>query len=400
MRVDSAFNVRKMGYIEPSSMLALPSRYVGVEIEVENSPNSIPRQGRWNGWNIHRDNSLRNGGLEFVTPPSYGRELVELLDSFCTAAVGSGMVGTVRTGTHIHVNVTENDVESLKYIVGVYTIFEPALFRMVGEWRRWCNFCYSLEDAPGIITPLRTLFSTSQAQDLRTTATALELYRYSAINLAALSKYGTIEFRLFPTSFVRSELLLWINLVLCIVRGGEELYKTRVSPLKQLKMVGIYELARQVFGENQQAFSSIQGHIKDKDARSCRSILMSYDEVTTELLSAKTLEASGDISPSSNALQLEREFQTDPLAFLASGRAGSASTISAEDNVALRAYMEKHPMKNSPKKKKAPRAAAPTVPPLRAGALRPTLDRPTALNATWVVDGEPLVTGTSTRSSF
>lgn len=358
MLVSKAFNVRRLGFVQPSGELVLPSRHVGIEIEVENVSQSVPRQGVWNGWDIHRDNSLRNAGLEFVTPATYGEDVVRLVHDFCREAQAAGFRGSVRTGTHIHVNMSGNDVETLQYIVATYSVFEPALFRMVGEWRRWSNFCYSLNDAEGVVTPLRTLFSAKTERALRQTATELERVRYTALNLAPLAKYGTIEFRMFPTSFNPDEILLWVNLVLSIVKYGEHLASSKTPILSVLESSGIHALVQQVFGDSAACLAAMRAFVKDRDAVTCRAFLLGCNEVTATLLSGGAVfeDEPKDQAPPAGTRAEIREFITDPFMYLSASNPSPVrkNKIDLSLNPSLALFASKH------KSKKKPRNPSPT----------------------------------------
>lgn len=375
MRVNNAFNVRRLAYANPSQELALPTRHVGVEIEVEQVPPSIPTEGKWHGWDIHRDNSLRNNGLEFVTPPVYGEDLLTMLREFCSAARSVGLQGTVRTGIHIHVNMSDNDVASLEYVVGVYSIFEPMLFRLVGEWRKWSNFCAPLDEVKALHTPLRKLFNGKTEASLRSTARTLEVWRYSSLNLASLAKYGTIEFRMFPTTFDENEILLWINLLLCIVSYGERLYSEKVLPIARLKEQGLGGMADSVFGGRPECLGAIRSFLKERDADRARSFLLSCSAATSQLMEAA--EVSDEGSEPAAALprwpeEDEEYLDFDPVNALSQMlRLGTKKGIDMRECEIFQKYVKSRPPK------KAKQVAEKKEPP--ATRRRPT---PTAIEVT------------------
>src|SRR5690606_34389448 len=93
----------------------------------------------------------------------------------------------------------------------VYCI-EPLIFRFAGEDRRWCSYCNSLNTVPSF--RIKQLLGTtdSDSTEWYNFWSASSGDRYYGFNLTSIGKYGTIEFRYFPTPANKSQLWSWIDL--------------------------------------------------------------------------------------------------------------------------------------------------------------------------------------------
>lgn len=203
-----------------SEHLAIPHAKVGVEIEFEN----------WNGvnttnfWEHHPDGSLRNRGQEFVTRGGLvGKDLIAALDEFVEhAAHNNWQEGHPRAGIHIHVDCTDLDMDrgELATFLSLYMIMEHTLFGYAGEWRRACGFCDALEDSDANFNELGRAIYDKTGAHLKRVLETEALYKYQAINLNALYKFGTLEFRTLPTTFDKDRLLGWINIILQLKKAA------------------------------------------------------------------------------------------------------------------------------------------------------------------------------------
>lgn len=210
----------------PSGRLVLPNAKIGIEIEIEG----------WGGqsgltwWEDTRDDSLRNNGREFVTRGGLvGEDVIEALNEFKAASEAHGwQEGTPRAGIHVHVDCTDLDLEAgqLASFISLYMLAEHAIFSWVGEWRRTCGFCAAWEDTQVDFNKLgRALFDKTGATLARAVGSE-EFQKYQAVNIMALGKYGTLEFRHLPTTFDVNRILTWINIILQLKKSAVALDTT------------------------------------------------------------------------------------------------------------------------------------------------------------------------------
>lgn len=196
-------------FIIPDEPKMVAKRHVGIEVEVEKvyketSPTSF--------WNTKPDNSLRDGGIEYVSKPVDGQyipaALLELSKVLPRKADFS-----LRTSIHVHLNVCDWDSSQVLQYILVYLAVEPLLYKFVGRSRDKNNFCVPLylTDLPKGLNRFAELLAVKRYE------------RYSGLNLDALRKFGTLEFRhMHGTHDLTGKVVNWINLILSIVNYVEK----------------------------------------------------------------------------------------------------------------------------------------------------------------------------------
>lgn len=224
-----------------SSFWPIPNQYIGLEIETEGMPGSsmsLFESSRQPWWTTHQDASLRNNGVEFVlSNPTMGEDLDRAIDFFYST-FSRPWSASGRTSTHIHLNMQqeEDTTEVLRALVALYYALEPAFFASVSEDRKWSGYCNEL-DARGMEC-LTGLYTNGDAQ-IRNWYDSVNILsrtpggRYYGFNIAALLKYGTIEFRHFPCATTRQQLVDYVFLVMEMKRAAQviaEEYSSGASP--------------------------------------------------------------------------------------------------------------------------------------------------------------------------
>lgn len=176
----------------------------GLEFELENVENAqnLPY------WQIKEDNSLRNG-IEYVLDRPYAGATLELaLDAFYGAKLITK--NTARTSTHIHVNVSDCDVDVIRSMIVIMYTIEDALFNVVGEGRKWSGYAMALSEMDPL--RLRRAFRDDREDILLSFNPGRNQERYYGFNFMC-GRHGTVEFRYFPGGPHRKELESWIDLV-------------------------------------------------------------------------------------------------------------------------------------------------------------------------------------------
>lgn len=195
----------------------LPYGKVGIEIETEG----------WQGdgiatlpkiWAYHVDNSLRNNGMEFTTKGTgiIGKDIAVTVREFCKWAKARHLSeGYPRAGIHIHLDCTDMDWEAnqLHNMVACYMLVEHALYGFAGEWRRTCGFCDPLTESQLPMNQLREALFAKGSSGKTLTSKLNKLGRYYGLNLKALTKYGTVEYRQLETTFDENRIINWIQII-------------------------------------------------------------------------------------------------------------------------------------------------------------------------------------------
>lgn len=200
-------------YSGPAYDLPLPDQMVGLELEVDRDAGAardtvFPTNYR-PAWDQKRDGSLSNGYEYVLATPLAGQQLVDAVYQLYS---GDTQVFRTYTGsTHIHLNMLDGTtLENLQALALLTYAMEGLLYYVGDNSRQWCGYANRMTGAPNAV--LENILGPSvQRVGLRR---ALDnAGRYYGLNLAALEKYGTVEFRYFPTATSPEEMLSWVKLV-------------------------------------------------------------------------------------------------------------------------------------------------------------------------------------------
>lgn len=189
----------------------LPLQKLGLELEVE-------AEGRrsWQeieGWVLKDDHSLRNG-KEYVTRGTVNPQGVEsAISTATTALVEMGAVTSIRTGFHLHLDVTDLDVSELVAFLCIYMVLEDAIFRYAGREREALLFCQRMTDVPYMLEKMRGIAG-CQDKDAFLSMLPTENLRYCGLNMHPLCTFGTVEFRQLPMSLNPNYILDFIEVVI------------------------------------------------------------------------------------------------------------------------------------------------------------------------------------------
>lgn len=233
--------------------LVLSDCFIGIEVELEGLPTGeILAEESY--WDIKADNSLRNyGGAsgEFVLKfPLCGEDLIRALKEF-SEVIGefsSPPVTSERTSVHVHLDVRDLSPDQLYSLVVLYCVFERVLFSYCGKERETNNFCLPFYLAEGMVF--------EQLADVQNSAGLLAFtdrmsdnYRYSALNLCALRKFGSIEFRQCAGTYDAARILEWANIIMCLkkyIMENNISFDTFPAHISDVRYVGI---VAEVFGK-------------------------------------------------------------------------------------------------------------------------------------------------------
>lgn len=185
--------------------MAVPKTLLGIEVEVENvlkiDPN-IPLLF----WVPKNDGSLRNRGIEFVTPGAINAASVEPAFRLLFDGLNPDVDFSLRTSIHIHLDVRQLTMKQALGLLLTYTALENLLFKFVGLNRRTNIFCVPITES-GLLNfltenPTRVLHSIDQYWS-----------KYTALNLLPMVNLGTMEFRHMPGTKNLGHILTWIDLL-------------------------------------------------------------------------------------------------------------------------------------------------------------------------------------------
>lgn len=167
---------------------------VGIEVETEGARLWAPlaRDPFWKG---EADGSLRGEALEYVykKPQPIGkvRESMEHLNAKFIES-GSKLDYSFRTSVHVHVNVGTMEYDALLAFMYAYLVLERAITKYCGDERLGNRFCLRYEDAEGLSEAFNSMI-VNGPEGLK--QIPQDRYRYAAMNIDAVKKYGSLEFR-------------------------------------------------------------------------------------------------------------------------------------------------------------------------------------------------------------
>lgn len=186
---------------------------MGVEIEVESLDGVVIPENSVPGWNRKTDGSLRNGYEFVLQSPMAGNDLATAVRAvFERSNFKRSMTGS----THIHMDMMEEEVTPsvVQTIVLMLFVLEPAIFAIADPGREWCGYTNKLVSAPPVLlSAVMNMNDDNVADFLSLCRGEMPVGRYYGLNLMALSKFGSLEFRYFPTATSEDELVDWVNLV-------------------------------------------------------------------------------------------------------------------------------------------------------------------------------------------
>ena len=212
---------------------------VGIELEYEGATEKF-RMGDFENqsrWKVVEDPSLRNGGVEFVSLPTSSAQLSNLYEQLEYLFKASRAKVTVRCGMHVHVNMTDRTFRDVFNVSTLWTLFEPYIFRKFADGRQDNHFCVpthvnstlidalykdNLDLRKGIGRPYQEQRRTKKLNhpvfDIEVPVPAptfagaggrmKSVYplnirndsKYSAVNYRPLSTFGTMEYRIAPST--------------------------------------------------------------------------------------------------------------------------------------------------------------------------------------------------------
>jgi hypothetical protein len=184
---------------------------VGVELEIEgtNLPHDVV------GFTEKPENSLRGESVEYVTKGAMTRGTLDTrLTDLCEKLQGRAKL-TVRASTHIHLNMQRCTVRVFLGTLILFTCIEPLLLRICGPLRNGNLFCMPTYDTGDI-----TQYTESLSHYLIHGAYSSwpKRGKYASLNIDPVREFGSIEFRCFPNSVDKDEILKWCDWVINIRR--------------------------------------------------------------------------------------------------------------------------------------------------------------------------------------
>lgn len=179
---------------------------IGIEIEVEGL---IPATQRYKYWRIVSEHSLRDG-VEFVfRSPMKIKDVSKALSEFEDIITSKGYKPkqSIRTSVHVHRNVLDFSIREVYNVIGCFWLVEQLLVRLQGSEREGNLFCLRAGDAEAFV------YSVVEGLKSQSFLSGFQhnLFRYSALNIESLQKFGTVEFRFLKGTTDIKFIQMWVE---------------------------------------------------------------------------------------------------------------------------------------------------------------------------------------------
>lgn len=206
----------------------------GVELELENVRGFDGEAPM--GWTYCADPSLRNG-MEFVTDsPMSGQTLINTIDRFFQ--YGITHISSQRASTHIHINVSDLPLGTLRSMFVISYAMEAVLYDLVSRSRKFCGYCLPLREM-GSDRIVNFLYSTYTTRVIGAVSGEGNTDKYYGFNIRSASRHGTAEFRYFPACHDEDTLKDWLDYCTSVRTAAEN------TSLDDLGMLDSEDVLRQ-----------------------------------------------------------------------------------------------------------------------------------------------------------
>lgn len=268
------------------------SSYVGVEIELEHlryfgTVEKMGMQGK-GLWNVVKDGSLRDHGLEFImsTPngqPLKAGDIIRALMQFkkgmeeYETTHGDPPRCTVRTSLHIHVDVRDLEIPQLQKFILLYVVFEKILFNHADPSRYHNAYCRSIGLHQDVQERLAQVVKSSASG--HGLASKLEKgNKYDAMNVLSVRQRGSMEFRLMRGTYDTKLILEWINILLALKNAARDETIVIDSFPEDMSQRGPANLVEQVFGKWGAGIECTDMEVLE-GIREAQDILLHFDQI-------------------------------------------------------------------------------------------------------------------------
>ena len=232
-----------------------PGGLFGVEVEVE--VESLSTMPLLNAWHQTEDGSLRGESAEFVfkRPLDFDSTVKEVCTLY-NYLNECGVKDTGRAGIHVHLNVNGLTTVQLINLITLWMIVEETAVKWCGPSRKGNLFCLTNSEAYGnVIALIRSVESNDFRPFLKGDG-----FRYSALNLCSLWKYGSVEFRCLGTPTEVGPVLEWIRFINKLYEACQK-WDNPATLMLAMSAGGYAEFIKQLFD------SPVVSGITQKDLR-------------------------------------------------------------------------------------------------------------------------------------
>lgn len=228
-------------YYTPQHKMVCNPYIFGIEIEVENCDIKNLHYNEALYWSITNDNSLRNGGVEFVSLPLRADQAENALTQLFHQLPNT-IEFSPRTSIHVHMNVRDLTLDQISCLVILYTAVEDLLFKWVGHNRDQSIFCIKITE---------THYEKNFVELNKNPRETVHYWnKYTAMNLLPIESKGSIEFRHMEGNQDKERILTWINILSCLkIAAKQHTFPILIRQITSLNTSSEYEtFIESIFG--------------------------------------------------------------------------------------------------------------------------------------------------------
>lgn len=261
----------------------------GWEIELENcvtKPSDF--HTRW--WTMKGEASLRNNGQEFVTGVCHYDNRMEVAKDLRTILkewLSTTPHLSIRCSTHMHLNIQYLTLRQVLHTALAWYLLENLIVRTQSDWRQGNLFCLRMTDAEAIGDHLLNVIESPTRFNIVFQKNSV---KYSALNLAPVSGWGTMEWRFLGPMKDPPSLIFWTEIFQSLIEYGKDMVNVD-QLLQEYENLNIKQLFHRIFGKanGQTLYLMVEEKYKDYAAMT-RAIHKNYDiifEIGTALRKKK-----------------------------------------------------------------------------------------------------------------
>jgi Putative amidoligase enzyme len=248
-----------------SDCFVMPACLTGLEFECEGVTAFINKNTPGaDYWKRVADGSLRGQSAEYVlAEPLFGEDLRESIEFICSQGALLGYTRSYRTSLHVHLDVRDMAADELSAMMCIYALLEPCIYNYIGNNRRNSNYCRPWYASVEFMRDVGRVVHWAGAQKIENLqhrgAVEQEFIRglkdindaqlrYSGFNVAAVAKYGSVEFRHQLCTFEKDLVIDWINICQSIKQAGIRLAGNSFNNIVRLvSELGVRNIFNDVF---------------------------------------------------------------------------------------------------------------------------------------------------------
>ena len=213
------FGIELEGYGVDRGEIARALRAAGIEAFAEGYSHATPQT-----WKIVTDASISGSqGFEVVSPILSGDDGLAQIKKVCETLTALGAKVNTSTGFHVHVDARTMTLPVLKNVCRMWMKYEPAFDTLMPASRRSTNpYCQPiLQRFQSVADAFTKIGAATSAHALRELLNPQSNYsgdgRYHKLNLHAMSRHGTLEFRQHSGTVEAAKVVNWVKLVVGFV---------------------------------------------------------------------------------------------------------------------------------------------------------------------------------------